>query len=265
MIYQIREWPRFFENDRSRQVERCSYLVSPNKQHGVGFSYIMSEKDGAAVYGIFKLMAGAVSQQQTLPREGWLTDDGTKDGRPWTVEDMALRWRREPSEVARAIEILSSERVNWLCAHSRPGHVELTADSRPTHPEGRKEGREGKKERTDSSEFAKSRDSEPPSPILLVFPTMGRLKSWDLTQAQVDQWRELYPALDVLGECRQALAWVKAKQRKTHAGMPAFLVNWFNRSVARSPCARNDGLFGQPLRGHGAKSMGDLGMGEVKA
>lgn len=49
MIYRIRDWDKNFENDRSRKVERCSYLVSPNKQHGVGFTYIMAEQDGASI------------------------------------------------------------------------------------------------------------------------------------------------------------------------------------------------------------------------
>ncbi len=80
---------------------------------------------------------------------------------------------------------------------------------------------------------------------LLVFPTVGQgLKTWGLTEAHVAEWREAFPGLDVLAECRKALAWVKANQRKTAKGMPAFLVNWFNRAVQRGVQGRPLGLAG---------------------
>jgi hypothetical protein len=54
-----------------------------------------------------------------------------------------------------------------------------------------------------------------------------------LTQEQVSEWAELYPGMDILRECRKALAWVKAspQNRKTADGMPRFFVNWFNRDA----------------------------------
>lgn len=78
------------------------------------------------------------------------------------------------------------------------------------------------------------------SPVVLTFQTTGRgPKTWDLTEAQRAEWQDAYPGLDVLGECRKALQWVKANQPKTAKGMPAFLVNWFNRATARGT-GRND-------------------------
>lgn len=77
------------------------------------------------------------------------------------------------------------------------------------------------------------------TPVVLTFPTIGKgPRSWDLTEAQCADWRDAYPGLDVLGECRKALAWVKANQPKTAKGMPAFLVNWFNRAVKSGSGAR---------------------------
>lgn len=66
-------------------------------------------------------------------------------------------------------------------------------------------------------------------PALLTFPCNGKQKTWRLTQSAVDEWTALYPGIDVLAECRKALAYVKANRPKTARGMPAFLVAWFNR------------------------------------
>lgn len=89
-------------------------------------------------------------------------------------------------------------------------------------------GREQEGKGTEDSSAPLS-DAKPP---VLVFPTVGTgARSWALTDAQIAEWQGLYPGIDVESECRKAWAWVNAKQRKTAKGMPAFLVNWFNRAT----------------------------------
>lgn len=78
--------------------------------------------------------------------------------------------------------------------------------------------------------------SSPPV-ALLTFPTDGSPSSWMLTDQAAEEWQELFPKLDILAECRKALAWVKAKpgNRKTAGGMKKFLVSWFSRATDRGP------------------------------
>lgn len=113
MLYRVRNWDGNFENNRTRQIECCTHVWVPNKQHGLGFTYLLSQKDGAAVIGIWYLIVEACSLQK-LPREGYLTDTGKPDGRVWTAKTLALRWRRPVSEIERALELLSSEDVGWI-------------------------------------------------------------------------------------------------------------------------------------------------------
>jgi hypothetical protein len=53
----------------------------------------------------------------------------------------------------------------------------------------------------------------------------------------VQEWSGLYSGIDVLGECKRALAWVYANQPKTASGMPAFLVRWLNTAADRPRAA----------------------------
>jgi uncharacterized protein YdaU (DUF1376 family) len=82
---------------------------------------------------------------------------------------------------------------------------------------------------------------EPPivarSKIILTFPTDGEPGAWMLLESQVSEWAALFPTLDVLGECRSALAWVQAdtKRKKTAGGMRRFLAGWLTRSKDRQP------------------------------
>jgi len=109
-------------------------------------------------------------------------------------------------------------------------------DACPTplvHAQGEGKGREGKgKEGKEGAVAADASPSPAPDePAVLTFPTQGSTASWPLTAPQVASWQQLYPDLDIERECRQALAYVEANGRKTARGMPAFLVNWFNRSA----------------------------------
>ena len=75
--------------------------------------------------------------------------------------------------------------------------------------------------------------STPATPAILVYPCNGNPETWNLTGEQLTEWTGLYPGLDVVGECRRAMAWVKARGKKTARGMPRYLVSWLNRSNDR--------------------------------
>lgn len=81
-------------------------------------------------------------------------------------------------------------------------------------------------------------------PALLVFPVVGHGgPEWPLTQSLVAELAELFPAVDVLGECRSALAWVRADltRRKSAAGMRRFLTGWVTRSNDRPRIPTSNG------------------------
>lgn len=74
---------------------------------------------------------------------------------------------------------------------------------------------------------------QPGGEPFLVFPAIGPVNEWALLEAQVAEWAALFPGLDVRGECRKALAWIRAAsgRRKTARGMARFLVGWLTRAV----------------------------------
>jgi hypothetical protein len=98
-----------------------------------------------------------------------------------------------------------------------------------TQREERKEKGEEIREQGESAETS----SAPSIPPVLIFPTVGPVATWALTEAQIAKWQGLYPALDVLGECRKAWDWCDThpRKRKTAGGMPAFLSRWLMRQV----------------------------------
>lgn len=112
-LYQIADWDRNFENNKSREREKCSFVCVPNKHDGLGFTRIIAEKDGASIYGIW-VMILQVCSRQNRPRQGFLTQNGAQDGHRMGTECLALRLRRTSQELERALSVLSSEGVGWI-------------------------------------------------------------------------------------------------------------------------------------------------------
>lgn len=132
-----------------------------------------------------------------------------------------------------------------------PPTVPLTGPKRSTE-KYRKERETGK-----AVEAGASRPAEAGAPpaALLVFPCLsGKRKgstTWELTSDRLAEWEVAYPEMDILAEGRKALAWIQANSLKTHDGMPAFLVKWFNRGQDAGRFVRR-GVEPSPLRGRTA-------------
>ncbi|HEX5243371.1 MAG TPA: hypothetical protein VFW23_08950 [Tepidisphaeraceae bacterium] len=86
--------------------------------------------------------------------------------------------------------------------------------------------------------------------FVMEFPTVGGktadTKTWKLARQQVLEWREIFPGVNVMGECKKALGWLKAnpKRQKTARGMTYFLFQWLERTQNRGQ--GNNGSNGKP-------------------
>jgi hypothetical protein len=116
-------------------------------------------------------------------------------------------------------------------------------DVTPALPESEKsEIREEKKEGSKPPGKATHNVPGGPAPAaVLVFPVVGDTTEWGLEESKLAEYRESFPDLDVLAECRKARQWCldNKTNRKTAGGMPKFLGSWLSR-------AQNSGV----ARGH---------------
>jgi uncharacterized protein YdaU (DUF1376 family) len=91
-------------------------------------------------------------------------------------------------------------------------------------------------------------DTPKPTASLLTFQTVGKTKEWFLTEAFLKPLKEAYPDLNVLAECKRALAWVlgSPRHRKTASGMGKFLTAWMGRAQNNGSRLINDTSQGEP-------------------
>lgn len=71
-------------------------------------------------------------------------------------------------------------------------------------------------------------ESSEPSGIEIILNTK---QLYQVPTQDVEEWRQLFPAVDVLGELRKMAAWAKANpaKRKTRRGINRFIVAWLSR------------------------------------
>ena len=89
-------------------------------------------------------------------------------------------------------------------------------------------------------------EKKPESPTVLAFPCNGNVKSWNLTENKIAEYRESFPSLDILSEAKKSLQWIRDNpdRKKTARGMPRFLGSWLGRANDRS----NGSKVQQPSR-----------------
>ena len=82
------------------------------------------------------------------------------------------------------------------------------------------------KEEANSNEFPSSCGSDFSEPVISLVLKTG--EEYPVYQAQVEQWEELYPSVDVMQELRLMKGWTDAnpKKRKTKSEIVKFITGW---------------------------------------
>lgn len=81
---------------------------------------------------------------------------------------------------------------------------------------------------------APPKPSAPSSPCVITI-ILNDKTEFPITQADVDGWQDLYPAVDVMQELRKMKGWADANptKRKTKAGIKRFINSWLSKEQDR--------------------------------
>lgn len=212
-------------------------------------------------------MLGAPGFCAALVAVDWLEIGEYEDGEPYLAATHPEKWLTHGADNrALAAERMAKVRARATTSeHSAQPNSERKAQrgsergsERKAHPETETEyiGDESPMTPLARSRKAAAEQAVPAPPsgdVVLVFPTAGKAPEWPLTAAKVVEYREAFPDLDVLAECRRALQWCRDKKtkRKTARGMPGFLLSWLSD-------AQDRGRGGKPGAAPPAAAAGDL-------
>jgi len=264
-ILKIRDWDKYFENNRTRELKRLDWVPMPVKMDGDGYTELVDHPHGAAHFGAWCAIVEVAAKCE--PR-GTLLRDGQK---PHDAASLA-RVTRLPVKVFDDV-IPRLLVIGWLESQTLSDHQVTTIpqedagipqdDATKSHLpalNGREwNGREQKGREEESSEPADAAALPPAVPndgsdvVVMEFGCVGGRRdsspTWQLRRSFLDELAAAYPGVDVMSQARQALLWTKANptRRKTAAGMPEFLRRWMAR-------AQDSGGQGNPGRRNGAQA-----------
>ena len=147
-ILKIKDWDKHFENNRTRELKKLSWVPFPNKHDGDGYTELLDHTNGTAHFGVWVLIVQVASKCD--PR-GTLLRDG---GKPHDYASLS-RMTRIPGEILKeAIDRLLN--IEWLESYDNlaPSCDAKTAEGCRL-PEGN--GMEGKGK--------KEEEAPPPAPV----------------------------------------------------------------------------------------------------
>jgi hypothetical protein len=185
-LYKIRNWNALFENNRSRQVDKLTWVSIPNRHDGENFSNIVQHPEGAMIFSGFILMVEVASKCN--PRGTLIKTDGT----PHTPPSLSLKTRAPQKWFDSAIKFLETH-TDWLDVEeltnmtSAERHTDVTQLT-PACEEG-KEGKEGKEEKgMEGMEQTTSAERHPTdaqlTPEAISVPENSEPKSYDQIMAK---------------------------------------------------------------------------------
>ena len=112
MPHQVKEWNSHFEGAKSRTYSNKSSCQMPTK-HGLGYKRIVKRKNGPALFGAWCALIQVLSRHPK-PREGYCTDTGRMDGRPYTDADLEMMTDIPAAVFKELFQVAASEGVDWL-------------------------------------------------------------------------------------------------------------------------------------------------------
>ena len=120
-IIVITNWDAYFETHESRRVGKCSWVAVPNKHDGKGFRRLISQKNGAAIFGAWVLLLQVASK---CPVRGVLADlDGAID-----TEDLQDNTGIPAKIFEQMLDFITADRIAWAKKVTDPEEIHALLD-----------------------------------------------------------------------------------------------------------------------------------------
>lgn len=111
VVYRVAKWSECFENKKSQTYKNKAVHTMPLK-FGLGFHRLMQMPDAAEIYGAWVIMTMLLAKQH--PRDGWLTNNGKKDGEPLSPQDLSVLTNASASSFEKMLSACSAKEIGWL-------------------------------------------------------------------------------------------------------------------------------------------------------
>jgi len=196
------------------------------------FMEVAGPAHAAATFGIFiKLLEVGASRRA---ESRWFILD--HHDQPASYTSLAYFFGFPEKQIKHAVKILADPRLRWIEWVDAEIHREVPGSPRISVVSPELRGVPGNPLQDKTVQDKQEGSSDPP---VLVFPAVGKPTAWNLSEAKIQQYRETYPGIDVLAQCREARQWLidNPSRGKTARGMAAYLNRWLSKEQDRCTIA----------------------------
>jgi len=109
MTYSVKDWAANFETDETRKRKALAWVPIPNKQDGLGFKRLASQRDRCELFAAWVLILQIASKGKREER-GILA----RDGQPLDAETLSLMTGFPQPVFDRALTFFSDPKQGWL-------------------------------------------------------------------------------------------------------------------------------------------------------
>ena len=111
-VYKVKNWKDNFEGAKSNTYNNKTTCQMPTK-HGLGYKRLVKQENGAGVFGAWCALIQVLSRHKK-PRQGYCTDTGRIDGRPYTFDDLELLTDIPAIYFEKMFESCMLQGVDWV-------------------------------------------------------------------------------------------------------------------------------------------------------
>ena len=113
----VTNWDELYENAATRKLKKLAWVPIPNSSDSLGFLRMREEKDFSDIYTGWILILATASRCSS---RGVLM---SSDGRPYTADDLELKWRFPAKKFQRSIDFCS--KLGWISGNPSENKVPL--------------------------------------------------------------------------------------------------------------------------------------------
>ena len=143
-----------------------------------------------------------------------IKQDGAYTEKREPGDTLATTWQPDGNQLATQVR-LGKDSIGKGSIDLLPGAETTPAPPEPPDP-------------PDPPKTPKEEKQKKPSSPVVISIILNDKTEYGITEADVSQWKELYPAVDILQELRKMKGWAEAnpKKRKTKNGIKRFINSW---------------------------------------
>lgn len=207
----INKWREVFENANSRKLMQLKFYMAPAGCSSSGYIELLTEygEEGLMAYGAFHSLCQLMATRPKEHRGSFLKSSGE----PMSVRQISMLIHIDEKLLNKCLELLMLKSVAWVSTDEIPNESQNDSKEIP-------------------SKSQSSAKKKTPKSVPIAWTAKDGFTG--ITDDDLKEWKETYPACDVPRQLKQMNQWLLSEPARSKKKLwRKFITNWLGRSQER--------------------------------